>query len=404
MLHGISIILVDYSLNQFAIPAIRPQTRIMPYHSRLKSIPAQGENSTLPGEARIGPVTPLPQVLKELGVSPQLACARAGIPSTIFNNPENRMPYQWFGRILMACIELTGRADFGLLLGSRFRLESFGELGELMRVSSTVREALRVLILNLRYYDRFAFSFLLQTGPDKVLLGYSFEQPAESSTPVFYDLVMAIAFRILRDVCGPGWKASTVHFSHSHPEDPTPYRRVFGPNVRFDQEISGILFDVAWLDQAMPRANTTKWQQLSEDMQTKQSRLPISFSEEVLTVLHQMLLTGNKSAADIANLFGISKRTLRHRLRNEGTSMQCLLTDTRYALARHLLLNTNLPVSKIAANLGFAEPAIFSRAFRNWAGTSPRQWRKENTAQTRKTITEPGVSSSTRILGRPPTS
>jgi AraC-like DNA-binding protein len=57
--------------------------------------------------------------------------------------------------------------------------------------------------------------------------------------------------------------------------------------------------------------------------------------------------------------------------------MQRLLADTRHELARHLLLNTDLPVSQIATNLGFAEPATFSRAFRSWAGTSPRQWRKE---------------------------
>jgi len=349
----------------------------MPSIRRVKSPPTPKENSSLPGEARIGPITYLPGVLKDLGVSPRQACQQAGISQTLFDDPENRMSYESFGRILMVCTDLTGRADFGLLLGSRFRLESLGELGELMRMSATAREALRVLILNLRYYDRLAFSFLLQPGPDTALLGYSFEQPAVRSTPVFYDLVMCIAFRLLREICGPAWKASIVHFSHSQPDNLTPYRRVFGPNVRFDQQISGVLFHARWLDQAMPGADAAKWHRLNQEIQTKQARLPLSFSEEVLTVLHQMLLTGKTAAADIANLFDISERTLRHRLNNEGTSMQRLLADTRHKLARHLLLNTSLPVSKIATDLGFAEPATFSRAFRNWAGTSPRQWRKE---------------------------
>ena len=355
----------------------------MPPKRRFAGSPAREDISSRPGEARIGPITPLPQVLKELGVSPTQAFQQAGIPHTIFDSPENRLSYEAFGRILMVCMELTGRADFGLLLGSRFRLESLGELGVLMKISPTVREALRVLILNLRYYDRFAFSFLLKPAPDKALLGYSFELPAVRSTPVFYDLVIAIAFRILRQVCGPAWKASIVHFSHSRPDNLIPYRRVFGPNVRFDQEISGVLFDTTWLGQAMPGADAAKWQRLNQEIQANQSRLPLSFAEEVQTVLHQMVLTGKTAAGDIANLFDISERTLRHRLRNEGTSMQRLLADTRHELARHLLLNTNLPVSKISANLGFAEPATFSRAFRNWAGTSPRQWRKENTEASR---------------------
>jgi AraC-like DNA-binding protein len=348
---------------------------------RVKNFRISEEGSSQPGEARIGPITPLPQLLKELGVSPRQVLQKAGIPHTIFDDPENRMSYESFGRMLMVCMEATARADFGLLLGSQFRLASLGELGELMRVSATVREALRVLILNLRYYDRFAFSYLLQPGPDKVLLGYSFEQPAVRSAPAFYDLVTTIAFRILRDVCGPAWKATLVQVSHSQPDNLTPYRRIFGPDVRFDQEISGVLFDTWWLDRPMPGADAARWHALNREIHAKQSRLPLSFSEEVLTVLHQMLATGKTAAGDIANLFGISERTLRHRLKNEGTGVQRLLADTRHQLACHLLLNTNLPISKIAANLGFAESAVFSRAFRDWAGMSPRQWRKVNTSQ-----------------------
>lgn len=340
-----------------------------------------GIESSQPGEARIGPINSLPQLLRELGVSPRQALQEAGIPTNLFENPENRLSYESFGRMLMVCMQMTARTDFGLLLGSRFSLESFGLLGELMRVSATVRVALRMLILNLRYYDRFAFSYLLQLGRDQVLLGYSFEQPAVRSAPVFHDLVIAIAFRILREVCGPAWKATLVQISHVHPENPTPYRRMFGPKVRFDQEFSGVLFDSSWLERTMPGANPAKWNSLNRKIQTEQSRLPLSFSEEVLTVLHQMLPTGKTLAGDIANLFDISERTLRQRLSSEGTSLRRLLADTRHQLACHLLLNTNLSVSKIAANLGFADSAVFSRAFRDWSGSSPRQWRTENSFQ-----------------------
>jgi hypothetical protein len=35
-----------------------------------------------------------------------------------------------------------------------------------------------------------------------------------------------------------------------------------------------------------------------------------------------------------------------------------------------------LPITAIAAELGFANPAHFTRAFRSWTGQSPRDWRK----------------------------
>jgi AraC-like DNA-binding protein len=61
--------------------------------------------------------------------------------------------------------------------------------------------------------------------------------------------------------------------------------------------------------------------------------------------------------------------------------LQQLLADTRFELAMHLLRDTELPVSRIAGALCYADPAIFSRAFHGWAAMSPRQWRNLNRKQ-----------------------
>jgi len=91
--------------------------------------------------------------------------------------------------------------------------------------------------------------------------------------------------------------------------------------------------------------------------------------------LHQMVLSGTSSAETVALLFGIHERTLRKRLTAEGTSLQELVSQTRFEIAKQLLENTELPLSDIASALHFADAAIFSRAFRGWSKTSPREWR-----------------------------
>jgi AraC-like DNA-binding protein len=45
------------------------------------------------------------------------------------------------------------------------------------------------------------------------------------------------------------------------------------------------------------------------------------------------------------------------------------------ALARQLLDNTDLPISKIASALHYTDPNALFRAFRQWARLSPSQWR-----------------------------
>jgi len=101
----------------------------------------------------------------------------------------------------------------------------------------------------------------------------------------------------------------------------------------------------------------------------------MSFADIVRGALHQMVLSGTSSAGTVALLFGIHERTLRKRLTAEGTSLQELVSQTRFEIAKQLLENTELPLSDIASALHFADAAVFSRAFRGWSKTSPRKWR-----------------------------
>jgi AraC-like DNA-binding protein len=310
-----------------------------------------------------------------LGVSPQFAFEQAGIPLSLFDHPENHIKHESVGALLSICATLSQRNDLGLLVASRFRLRDLGVLGELMYCSATVGEALRVLILNLNFHDGLAFPLLLRMESASIFLGYSLRHPAAKGTAEIYDIAIAVAFKILRELCGPDWQPQFVQFSHLQPENVTPYRRVFGPHLKFDAEWSGISFDARWLEHVIPGADPDRYLQLDREMLAARAGDSLSFIDEVQSVLHLLLLGGASSASSVARLFAISERTLRHRLRAEGSSLQQLLAETRFELARHLLQNTQLPVSKIAASLCYSDTAVFSRAFHGWTGISPRQWR-----------------------------
>ena len=90
---------------------------------------------------------------------------------------------------------------------------------------------------------------------------------------------------------------------------------------------------------------------------------------------------GSSSADAVTRLFGIHERTLRRRLAEEGKNLHKLCQETRFELAQQLLENTEIPVTGIAAALHYEDPNAFSRAFRGWAGISPKQWRVERKSQ-----------------------
>ena len=51
-------------------------------------------------------------------------------------------------------------------------------------------------------------------------------------------------------------------------------------------------------------------------------------------------------------------------------------TGRRRELARSYLLQPALELSEIACLLGYEDPNSFFRAFREWEGTTPGEWRR----------------------------
>jgi AraC-like DNA-binding protein len=218
-----------------------------------------------------------------------------------------------------------------------------------------------------------------------MLLGYSIYRHGTPGTPHLYDAAIAIGYRVLKAICGVQWKAVHVQFSHDQPKDPRPYRRLFGPNTRFNAEVSGIVFASSWLDQTIPGADPQRRDLVMGAIQQAQASSTMNFADIVRAALHQMVLSGTSSADNVALLCGIHARTLRKRLTAEGTSFQQLVGRTRFELAKQLLENTQLPISEIASALHFADAAVFSRAFRKWSMTSPRDWRARSVRKAKAT-------------------
>jgi AraC-like DNA-binding protein len=340
-----------------------------------KAAPRSDLPAAAAGEVRIGPVAAIPDVLKKLGVTPSLPFVRAGVPLSTFKNPENRIAFEALGRLLSECSALTGCDHFGLLVGECFELNGLGAIGYLMRNSATVGEALRALLLHLYLHDRGAVPILINLDESYVLLGYSIYRHGTPGTAHLYDAAIAIGFRALKEICGATWKPLRVQFSHVRPKDSRPFQRLFGPNVRFDAEVSGIVFEASWLDHAIAGADPNLRELVMQAINQTGANSTMSFVDVVRGALHQLVLSGASSAENVALLFGMHERTLRKRLTAERTSLQHLVSQTRFELAKQLLENTELPLSEIASALRYADAAVFSRAFRGWSKTSPREWR-----------------------------
>lgn len=72
---------------------------------------------------------------------------------------------------------------------------------------------------------------------------------------------------------------------------------------------------------------------------------------------------------------GMSTRTFQRQLDIEGTNFSDLLAEVRRSETLRRLDERNSSIAAIAADLGYADQASFTRAFRRWTGSPPSQFR-----------------------------
>ena len=63
-------------------------------------------------------------------------------------------------------------------------------------------------------------------------------------------------------------------------------------------------------------------------------------------------------------------------LRETGCSFSDYLINLRLDAAKRLLVDTNLNISEVAANVGYADSRYFSKLFAKKVGILPKEYRK----------------------------
>jgi AraC-like DNA-binding protein len=319
---------------------------------------------------------PLLSVLAQGGVPLAEVLAAAAVPADLFSSPEDRISDEGLCRVFAIAAERLGTPHLGLVVGRLRATPNLGAVGELASYCPTIGAALRTLISHLHLNNRAGVPVMLEYGPSNVIVGYSIYRLMRAPTRHVLDVAVTTSFALVEHMCGPAWRPVEVRFAHDEPEDLRPYQEAFGCRVRFNAELSGVVFPAALLALPLPRADAERYAQLEAQIRDARSRSGMSFAEQVRAVLPQAILGGASTEAEVAAVFAMHERTLRRRLLAESAHFHVLLAGARCELAMQLLANTRLGVGDIARALGYADPNVFSRAFRGWAGASPTIWRE----------------------------
>ncbi len=328
---------------------------------------------------RIGPGSLLPDLLRDLGVEPRAVFDAAGVDMGRIAAPDAMIPLAALARLVRLSVQASGRLDLGLLIAERAGEQVSGLLGRLVASAGDLRSALHDVVRYCHLNLREGVATLTVSG-NLATLQFAVTGPflSEGAATVFHDVTVGRYFRMIRTLLGGSWQPTAVMLSHAPPYRGANYDGFFCAPVRFNAVCTALEFPAADLELRLVGGAGDRRVELESAASSASAALAIGFEEKVQWMIRAHLSDPDLSVEQVAVFHGMSRRSLNRRLAVRGVTFASLLRSVRFATARQLLVESETPLSEIAAAIGYSEPSVFSRTFRAWSGVSPREWRRQH--------------------------
>lgn len=197
-----------------------------------------------------------------------------------------------------------------------------------------------------------------------------------------FDYALLALVRGSRMLYGREFQPLEIRMQRQRPADHAKLERVFRCTPIYGCEDNAIIVDTATLEKPLSYANLEVVKASEDAMDRYRSGwAEPGLADQLSAVLKELLPSGEPRQDDVAERMSMTLRTLQRRLGEAGTCYRDVLNDTRHKLAVSYLRSEQYSVGEIAFLLGFSEVSAFTRAFRRWTGTSPREWRNQIDAQ-----------------------
>jgi AraC-like DNA-binding protein len=319
---------------------------------------------------RLGLVSPLIEELERRNINCQNTLAEFDMVKQDILHGDLFVPAPIMYGIVEKLAAISGDPHFGVRVGEGLDPFSWPPLAESAELSTTVGEFLLRFLINATE-DASSVIYVLETAG--TCTTFHEKRKVDGNFIPRHNDGFTIAFflTLLSQTLGQHWQGNKVLVKLCDPDVlPDGYLGVrtattdtFGPSINFPSH---------WL--VLP-LSLKKTKMYSQGVLTK-SRLPAQWIEALREILQRHIHEFDLSTQRVAEICGYSKRTLARKLKAHGTSIQREVAKMRRLRAEQELTNANRHIAEIAAMLGYANPTVFSHAFKRWTGISPSQYRQ----------------------------
>ena len=315
------------------------------------------------------------EALERYGIKSAQLFAATAFDACRVEDPDGRVTLEEFDDLHEHALDLTGDPDLGLRLGEQASPSTYSLVAYLFVHARTLRDGIEALG---RYHRLLADSpalKLVEAGAEATLL-YEVAPGSARCRRLRAEVALAGFYRMIRYFARNG-RPTMVAFEHPAPARRDEYDRIFEGTARFEQSFSGVVFDRALLSVQSSNCDADLHAALEHQAERRLSRLDrnATYAERVREALTERGAMARTDMGSVARALGLSIRSLRRRLSEEGASYYAILDAALAAQAKQLLADEARSIQETAYYMGFAEPSAFHRAFKRWTGTTPTAFR-----------------------------
>jgi AraC-like DNA-binding protein len=320
------------------------------------------------------------EAIERAGVSREALFTGAGLDPRVVDQAEGRISFDEYDALQDVALDLTGDEALGLHMGESATERTHPVVAHLVANAGTFREGIETL---LRFYqlvtDRPAWR--LEERGDQATLFYEVAPGSPRCKRFRAEITMTGLYRMLRTFARDA-RPRFVAFEHPEPVYRAEYSRIFDSAERFDQEFTGIVFDRELLGAASLHRDEEFRAVVESQAEKRLSRITknASYAARVRDYLIDHAIGQPRDMNAAARALGISTRSLRRRLSQEGRSYSDIVDEALATLAKRLLSDDERSIEATAYDMGFSSPSAFHKAFKRWTGTTPKEFRQRRSS------------------------
>lgn len=311
------------------------------------------------------------ELVTELGADPDPLLIRAGLRPGDIGIHDVFIPYLAHIQAVEAAAAATGAEDFGRQLALRQGIDILGPLGVAVRTAATVGEAFRIAATYLAAYAP-ALGVAVEPIDGRARSFFEFSILIERLPPhrQSMELALGVVLRVFRFLWGDDYRPLLVHLPHDPLGERGRYRDYFACTPRFGEPRAGFTLRTSDLDRPVSQDHIAH-QAMVDYLETVVAGRDRSLSGRVRRLVRPLLPTGAASLELVSDQFAMHPRTVQRRLAAEGTSFNELIDQVRMEVTEQYLRDTELTMTHLARELGYAEQSVLTRACRRWFGRGP---------------------------------